>query len=125
MSLDANKTMWQRKGIDEETLRSLTMLYNQNKKPKYAWQSDISWQVGLLLGLGVRDFVDQQADTALGDDVGDAVAQLNGDNCCCRFDSEHGEQVHHRISAPTDHRHDLCGFNVASDHRVRLACRSR
>ena len=33
-----------------------------------------SWQEGLLVGLGVRDLVDDQANTALGDDVGGAVA---------------------------------------------------
>ena len=53
-----------------------------------------SCQEGLLLGFGIGDLVDHQADTAFGDDVGDAVAHLDGDNCMCGIDAEHGEQVH-------------------------------
>ena len=39
-----------------------------------------SWQEGLLVGLSIRDLVDHNAHTALGDDVGDAVANLDVDD---------------------------------------------
>ena len=72
-----------------------------------------SWQEGLLVGLGVRDLVDDQAHTALGDDVGGAIADLNADNGMGGIDAKHGEQVHNRVCAPTDHGHDLCIANLA------------
>ena len=58
-----------------------------------------SRQETLLLRFGVGDLVDDQSDTALGDDVGGAVTQLNGDNRMCCLNFEHGEQIHYRIGA--------------------------
>jgi len=38
------------------------------------------WQQGFLGRLGIGDLVDDQTNTALGDDVGDAVANLDVDD---------------------------------------------
>merc|ERR1712028_154888 len=54
------------------------------------------WQETLFVGLGIRDLVDHNSDTTLGDDVGAAVANLNADDRMCSIDAKHGEQVHDR-----------------------------
>ena len=43
---------------------------------------DSLWQQCLLGRLGVRDLVDDEAHSTLGDDVGDAVANLDVDDLC-------------------------------------------
>ena len=45
-------------------------------------KKDSLWQQGLLRRLGIGDLVDDQANTTLGDDVRDAVANLDVDNLC-------------------------------------------
>merc|ERR1719336_3530977 len=52
------------------------------------------------LGLGRRDVVDDEADTTLGDDVGGAIAALNGDHGLGSYQPEHGEQIDHWVGKP-------------------------
>merc|ERR1712039_381758 len=84
--------------------------------------SSSSSEEGFLLGLGACDLVDHDANTALGDDVRHAVAQLDGDHRGCSIDAQHGEQVHNRVSAPGDDGHDLGRLDLARNHWVALAC---
>merc|ERR1712039_251593 len=67
-----------------------------------------SWQQAFLGGLCIRDLVDQKPDSALGDDVGCTVANLDRDNGMRCVDAEHGEQVHDGVCAPTHNCHKLC-----------------
>merc|ERR1712028_183905 len=78
------------------------------------------WQEGLLVGLRVGDLIDDNSHAALRDDVGTAVADLNADNRMCSIDAHHGEQVHHRICAPTDHCPHLCSSDLSGDNWVSL-----
>merc|ERR1711865_602342 len=78
-------------------------------------------QESLLVGLGISDLVDQDADTTLGDDVRCAVANLNGDNRVRCVDSEHGEQVDNWVCAPADNRHELGCLDLALHNCIRLA----
>merc|ERR1719240_1577554 len=80
-----------------------------------------SWQESLLVGLRVGDLINHDANTALGDDVGDAVANLNANDSMCGIDAEHGEQVHNREGAPTDHGPHLCGADLVGDDWVSLS----
>merc|ERR1712076_6958 len=79
-----------------------------------------SSQQGLLLRLRVRDLVDQDPNTALRDDVGHGVTELNGDHRLGATDVHHGEQIDHWVCAPTDHSPDLRSRNVRPDARVLL-----
>ena len=78
-------------------------------------------QESLLVGLGISDLVDQEADTTLGDDVRCTVANLNGDNRVCCIDSEHGEQVDNWVCAPADNSHELGCLDLALHDCIRLA----
>ena len=78
-----------------------------------------SWQQAFLGGLCIRDLVDQKPDSALGDDVGCTVANLDSDNGMRCVDAEHEEQVRHGVCAPTHNCHKLC--DRAFDNRSRLA----
>merc|ERR1712048_1188124 len=79
-----------------------------------------SAQEALLGGLGIGDLVDQESNTALGNDVRGAIANLNGHDrvCCC--DAVHWEQVNHWVGAPADHGHNLGGADLAPDCWVSL-----
>merc|ERR1711865_559162 len=79
-----------------------------------------SWQEGLLVRLCVGDLIDHNAHTALGDDVGGAVAELNADNRMRSIDAKHGEQVHNRICAPADNRQHLRISDLSSDNWISL-----
>merc|ERR1719432_344015 len=61
----------------------------------------------VLVRLGIGDLVDHEADTALGNDIRDAVADLDGHHSIGCGDSKHREEVHYRVGAPTYHRHHL------------------
>merc|ERR1740117_2294323 len=80
-----------------------------------------SWQKCLFVGLGVRDLVDHNSHTALGDDVGAAVANLNADDGMCGIDAHHGEQVHNGVCAPTDHGPHLSSADLCGDGWVSLS----
>jgi len=80
----------------------------------------LGWEEGLFVGLGVRDLVDHEANTALGDDVGGAVTDLDADDGVGGIDAQHGEEVHDGVGAPRDHGHDLSGLDLAADHWVSL-----
>merc|ERR1712032_816121 len=60
--------------------------------------------VGRLQG---GDLVDEQANTALGDDVGHAVTDLHCNNCLSSSNPEHGKQINHGVCAPADDGDDL------------------
>merc|ERR1712176_1659218 len=79
-----------------------------------------SLQEILLAGFGIRDLVDDNANSAFRDNVGRTVAQLDGHHCFCRRNSEHWEQIHDRICAPADHRHNLRCANLLCDFWVRF-----
>jgi len=57
----------------------------------------------LVVGLGIGDLIDRQSHPALGDDVGDAIADLDGNDRVCCIDAHHGEKVHDWVCAPTDY----------------------
>merc|ERR1711976_462276 len=75
----------------------------------------------LLLGLGVSDLVDHRANTTLGDDVRDAVADLDGDNRLGSGDAQHWEQVDNWVGAPRDHSHHLGSGDLAGNSLVLLS----
>merc|ERR1711972_1154728 len=79
-----------------------------------------STQEALLLRLRVRDLVDQDPNTALRDDVGHGVTELNGDHRLGATYVQHGEQIDHWVCAPADHSPDLRSRNVRPDARVLL-----
>merc|ERR1711953_459361 len=76
-----------------------------------------------ILGLRVGDLVNHQSHTALRDDVGDTVADLNGDNRRRGIDAEHGEQVHDRVCAPANYSHHLSSLDFALDFWVGFGVR--
>ena len=61
-----------------------------------ALQVDVDDEPRLDLG----DVVREQADAALRDDVGDAIADLNPDNSTRPRDAQHGNDVHNGVGAP-------------------------
>merc|ERR1712137_1111906 len=75
----------------------------------------------LLLRLGIGNLIDNQPDSALGNDVGHTIAQLDANDCPRWIDLEHGEQVHNRVCAPADACHDLCSTNLTGNDWVFLA----
>merc|ERR1712156_929288 len=76
--------------------------------------------VRFLARLGIGDLVDQKANAAFGDDVRCTIADLDGDDRVRGSDAEHGEEVHNRVCAPTDHRHLLSELDLPLDLRVAL-----
>merc|ERR1711874_499710 len=83
-----------------------------------------SLQQVLLARFGVGNLVDHQAHTALGNDIGGAVSQLDRHNGLGCREAEHREQVHDWVCAPADHCHHLRRAYLGCDHWVRFA-RSR
>merc|ERR1719464_1355229 len=78
------------------------------------------WQEVFLGRLCICDLVNDQTNTALRDDVRDTISNLNGNHGRGCIDAKHGEQVHNRVSAPTNHCHDLGRPDLARDDWVRL-----
>merc|ERR1712023_123189 len=74
----------------------------------------------LCVRLSISDLVDDEANTALGDDVRHAVANLDGHNRLGGIDSEHWEEVHNWVCAPADDGHHLSHLDLALDGWVRL-----
>merc|ERR1711862_428333 len=77
----------------------------------------------LLFRLCVGDLVDDQTNAALGNDVRDAIANLDSHHSMSGINAKHGEEVHHRVCAPADHCHDLCSLDLALNFWVRLTVR--
>merc|ERR1719420_1997387 len=73
--------------------------------------------------LGVRDLVDGQTNSALGNNIRDAIANLDTHHCMCSVDAQHWEEVHDWVCAPADHCHDLCSLDLAFDLWVCLTVR--
>jgi hypothetical protein len=76
---------------------------------------------GMRLGHG--DGVDEEADSALGNDVRDGVSDLNEHHRLAARKADHGENVHYRVGAPRDHCRPLCLLDQATDIGVRLRFR--
>merc|ERR1711982_130093 len=74
----------------------------------------------LLLGLLVGDLIDEQANSTLGDDVRDAVANLDVDNGAASTKANHWEQVHNWVCAPAQDGPHLSLLNLALDNWVSL-----
>merc|ERR1712023_627372 len=74
----------------------------------------------LCVGLGISDLVDDEANTALGDDVRHAVANLDGHNSLGGIDSKHWEEVHDWVCAPADDGHHLSHLDLVLDGCVSL-----
>merc|ERR1712232_1407838 len=71
-----------------------------------------SLQKVLLAGLRIRDLVNHQSNSALGNNVRHTISQLDRYHCLGRREAEHWEQVHNWVCAPTDHSHDLGCANL-------------
>merc|ERR1712070_468118 len=71
--------------------------------------------------LGVSDLVDGQANPTLGNDIRDAITNLDAHHCMCGVDAQHWEEVHDWVCAPADHCHHLCSLDLAFDPWVCLA----
>merc|ERR1719201_2905451 len=83
------------------------------------------WQQGLLGRLGIGDLVDDQADTTLGDNVGNAIANLDVDNGAASTEANHWEQVDNWVCAPADNSPHLGLLDLALDDWVLpLGCSS-
>merc|ERR1712066_697713 len=84
------------------------------------WHSCFMFSSGsslhLVVGLQESDLVDEEANAALGDDVRNAVADLDGHNRLGTANAEHGEQVHNGVGAPADHGDELAEL----DHALHL-----
>merc|ERR1719313_329582 len=70
--------------------------------------------------LCVCDLVDDQTNATLGNDIRDAIANLDPHHCMSGINAKHWEEVHDWVCAPADHRHHLCGLDLALDHWVCL-----
>merc|ERR1719267_398392 len=78
------------------------------------------WQQGLLGRLSIGDLVDDQANTTLGDDVRDAVTNLDVDNRAASTKANHWEQVDNWVCAPADNSPHLGLLDLALDNWVLL-----
>merc|ERR1719506_3097921 len=78
------------------------------------------WQQGLLGRLGIRDLVDDEANTALGDDIRDAIANLDVDDRAASTKANHWEQVDNWVCAPADNSPHLGLLDLALDDWVLL-----
>merc|ERR1719375_1630248 len=86
---------------------------------------DSLWQQCLLGRLGVRDLVDDEAHSTLGDDVGDAVADLDVDDGAASTKANHWEQVDNWVCAPANDGPHLGLLNLGLDDWVLfLGCSS-
>jgi len=74
----------------------------------------------MLAGFGKTDLVDANANSAFRANVGPTIAQLDGHHCFCRRNSEHWEQIHSRIRASADHRHNLGYAKLLCDFWVKF-----
>merc|ERR1719333_1931720 len=77
-------------------------------------------QESLLGRLGIGDLVNDEANTALGDDVGDAVANLDVDDRAASTEANHWEQVDNWVCAPAHNSPHLCLLDLALDDWVLL-----
>merc|ERR1719399_955907 len=96
------------------------MLEKTNKEidSNQKWRS--LWQESLLCRLGVGNLVDDEANTALGDDVRNAVANLDVDNRAASTEANHWEQVDNWVCAPADDGPHLSLLDLALDDWVLL-----
>merc|ERR1711965_528972 len=73
--------------------------------------------------LGVGDLVDGQTNSALGNNIRRAIANLDAHHCMCSVDAQHWEEVHDWVGAPADHCHHLSSLDLAPDLQVCLTVR--
>merc|ERR1712050_599629 len=81
----------------------------------------VSLQEALFARLGVRDLVDHKSNAAFGDNVGNAIANLDTYDSFCSGDTKHWEQVNDGVCAPTDNSHLLCNLDLPCDNWVSFA----
>ena len=74
----------------------------------------------LLLGLGRSDAVDDEPNTALGDDIGAAVAHLDVHHRLSPCKTKHGEDVDDGVNQPARHGDPLSTEDQIADLWVRL-----
>ena len=80
-----------------------------------------SLQQVLLAGFGIRNLVDHQAHTALGNVIGGTISELERHNGLGCREAEHREQVHNWVGASAGHCHHLRLANLGSSYWVRIA----
>merc|ERR1712087_325452 len=86
-----------------------------------SFQSVLLLELGVAgPGLGVGDLVDDKADTALGDDVGDAVADLDVDDGLSAGEAHHWEDVDDGVGQPREHRQALGRVEQITDVVILL-----
>jgi len=80
-------------------------------------------QQSILGGLRFGDLVDHQTDATFGNNVRDAVANLDRDDGLRSINAKHREKVHDWIRAPADHCHNLRSADLAPNDWVWLTVR--
>merc|ERR1719454_1386327 len=98
-------SLWRKRPLVDLKMQMASCARGLKNRNSYKLSNDKSSldQQGTLLGtlgLGICDGVDHKADTALGDDVGDAVAHLDGHNGMGTGEANHWEDVHNWVSQP-------------------------
>merc|ERR1712217_126156 len=72
----------------------------------------------MLLQREIGNLIDNQPYTTFGDDVGHTITYLDPHYCACWVDAKHRKQVHNRVRAPTNARHDLRSTDLSCDDRI-------
>merc|ERR1719183_696142 len=91
-------------------------------KPLIPFAGSLAQQGAFLLNrrLGSCDIVNNDADAALGDNVGDAIPYLNSHNCMGAAKSNHWEDVHNWVCQPAHNSPNLGTLNHGLHSSVRL-----
>merc|ERR1712046_88228 len=63
--------------------------------------------------LGVGDLVNDQTNSTFGNNIRDAIANLDAHHCMSRVEAQHWDKVHDWVCAPADHCPDLCSLDLA------------
>merc|ERR1711865_26362 len=106
---------WQLKMLRMETRRK-----QKKTREEMPENHHLLGQQALLLGLGEGDLVNEQSNTALGNDVGHAVTNLDRHHSRRCASAKHGEQVDNWVCAPADDGHHLRSLDLALDRLISL-----
>merc|ERR1712193_452820 len=73
-------------------------------RPYASYQNSLRQESTLLsrFRLSICDAVDDEANTTLRDDIGDAVSHLDGHNCVRTREADHWEDVHNWVCQPAN-----------------------
>merc|ERR1712125_139108 len=74
----------------------------------------------LELRLGIRNLIDNQSDTALGNNIRHAITHLDAHYRPSWINAKHWKQVYNRIRAPTNASHDLRSTNLSCNDWILL-----